>query len=418
MTSKLLKGLGWGLLILVLLLALPTALHYDKIRRLQHVLSLFEADRIVDNFLHMDTAFPTHKISRSSEPRPLARGPQLELPAQFRTADSTVLSQDFLDATGTTGLLVLHRDSIVFENYYRGHSAEQTHISWSVGKSMVSALMGIALAEGHFASIEDPITQYVSELKGSGYEGVSIKNILQMSSGVRFEEDYADFYSDINRFGRSFALGSSLDEFSTSLVNERPPGSYHHYVSINTQVLGMLLVRTTGRSLSDYLEEKIWHPLGMEGEAQWIIDDAGMELALGGLNARLRDYARFGQLYLHQGRVGDRQIVPQQWVLDSTRPDAPHLEPGDNPLSAHRKGYGYHWWIPERSDGDFVAIGVYNQYIYVDPHKDLVVVKNSANVHYEKDYDRSQTYSIDFFRAIGATFPDRVAAATPVLSTR
>ncbi len=408
MKSRFIKRLGLGLLGIFGVVILVAAINYQKVQRLMRVLSLFEQENIIDNFLHMEEAFPTRTVHKAPQARALPQGTPLRLPDQFTTLDSTVSTQTFIDATQTMGLLVLHRDSIVFEKYYRGHSEDQTHISWSVCKSMVSALMGIALAEGKFQSVEEPVTKYVPELVGTGYDGVTIKQILQMSTGVRFDEDYADFYSDINRFGRSFALGSSLDDFSASLVNERAPGTYHHYVSINTQVLGMMLTRITGKTLSAYLEEKIWQPLGMENDAQWIVDDQGMEVALGGMNATLRDYARFGQLYLHEGRLGDQQLIPSDWVDQSITPDAPYLLPGDNPLSAHPLGYGYQWWVPENPDGDFVAIGVYNQYIYVYPRKDLVIVKNSANYHYGKDYDRSKSYSIDLFRGIAAQFPDRI----------
>jgi CubicO group peptidase (beta-lactamase class C family) len=154
-----------------------------------------------------------------------------------------------------------------FLNYWYGHRKDKQHISFSVAKSFVSALMGIAIEEGFVKNIEQADTDYVPELVGSGYDGVSIKNVLQMSSGVRFNEDYSDFNSDINRFSRAAAFGTSLDDFSASLVREREPGTYHHYVSIDTQVLGMVLTRATGKCLTDYLSEKIWQPLVMEHQA-------------------------------------------------------------------------------------------------------------------------------------------------------
>ena len=160
-----------------------------------------------------------------------------------------------------------------------------------------------------------------------------------------------------------------MDDFVISLKSEREPGTYNHYVSMDTQVLGMVLRETTGQTLSSYLEEKIWKKTGMESDAYWLVDSTGMEMAFGGLNVVLRDYARFGQLFLNNGVYDGQQIIPKQWVQDSVTPDAPHLMPGENPLSSWIMGYGYQWWIPETSvkkiKTDYMAIGVYNQYIYI-----------------------------------------------------
>ncbi len=395
------KRLGYGLLGLIGLLLLVAAFNYQRIERLLHVNSLFEAEYIINNFLTMEEAFPVNTIKASGSPHHFTKG-QMDLPKSISYGDHDMSTSKYLKDTWTTGLLILHQDSIKHESYYLGHSETQTHISWSVAKSFVSALLGIALEEGKFASIEDPVTKYVPELKGSGYDGVRIKDILQMSSGVRFNEDYVDFYSDINRFGRSFALGSSLDDFCASLVNEKPPGTVNHYVSIDTQVLGMLLKRVTGQSLSSYLEEKIWHPIGMEHDAQWISDNEGMEVALGGLNVTLRDYARFGQLMLNQGQFNGQQIIPAQWIEDSITPDAPHVMPGPSSKYKSNFGYGYQWWIPEDADGAFLARGVYNQFIYIYPKKDLVIVKNSANPKYGRSGDYSMSQTLGFFEAVVA----------------
>ena len=221
-----------------------------------------------------------------------------------------------------------------------------------------------------------------------------------MSSGVRFNEDYGDYDSDINNFGRMMAGGGSLDEFAAGLEREVEPGTRHHYVSIDTQVLGMLLVRVTGKSLTTYLQEKIWHPVGMEYPGYFISDDAGMELALGGLNVSLRDFGKLGYLYLNQGRRGATQVVPEQWVHDSVTPDAPHLLPGDNPQSSSIWGYGYQWWIPTKPDGEYLAAGIYNQYIYVYPRHNLVIVKNTANHNYTRDKEPSKAMHVAFFREI------------------
>lgn len=371
-----------------------------KLLRLYRVVHLFDQDVIVENFLTMEKIFPVSTIAPAKTPFIFPQGTALPLMQSFTYQGKTIDVQQWFDDTQTTALLVIKNGEIIFEDYYRGHREDGHHISWSVAKSFTSALVGIALEEGAFGSIEDPVTQYVPELKGSSYDGVRIKDILQMSSGAKFNEDYGDYDSDINKFGRILALGGSLDDFSASLEREVEPGSRHHYVSIDTQVLGMLLVRVTGKSLSQYLQEKIWQPLGMEYPAYFITDDNGMELALGGLNVSLRDYAKMGQLYLNKGRWGDRQIVPEQWVHDSVTPDAPHLLPGDNPLSDSVWGYGYQWWIPTDPDGEFLAAGIYNQYIYLYPKHDLVIVKNTANHNYTRDKEPSKAMHVAFFREI------------------
>ena len=322
-----------------------------------------------------------------------------DLPSTYVYKGQPKRISDFLAQTWTTGMVVLQDGAIVHENYYRGNTASSKVISWSVAKSFISALVGIAVDEGRIRDIHQPVTDYVPNLRGTGYDRVSIKDALQMSSGIRFNEDYASFGSDINRLGRAIALGDSLDEFVASLRRERMPGTFHHYVSMDTQVLGMVLRAATGETLASYLESRIWQKIGMESDAYWLIDRNGMELAFGGLNAVLRDYARVGQLYLNEGRWAGEQVVPWKWVRASVTPDAPHLQPG-NPNSSWVLGYGYQWWIPQQPDGDYLAIGVYNQFIYVYPEKGIVIAKSSAYPAYNADGQDKELETIAVFRAI------------------
>ena len=312
-----LKGVSLGFLIVVIVLLV---IYQKNLIRLYTAVTLYDEDKIAHNFLTMYESFNATVIPASSEPFSFTEEPK-PLPNAFNYENQTMSLTDFLEDTQTMGLLVLKDGVIVNENYWLGHAKDKQHISFSMAKSFVSALMGIAIDEGFVTSIEQDVTDYVPELMGSGYEDVSIKDVLQISSGVRFNEDYGDFNSDINRFSRATAFGTSLDDFSASLDREREPGTYHHYVSIDTQVLGMVLTRATGKSLTHYLSEKIWQPLGMEHQAYWLADDNNMELALGGLNVSLRDYAKLGWLYLNQGTWTDKQhntqqIVPKQWVID------------------------------------------------------------------------------------------------------
>jgi len=390
----------------VVILLVAAGLFNRQLVRLFHVLTLFEPNRIVENFRTMDRMFPCRTVRRGGPPHVFERAPA-DLPELYTYKGQTKRVEEFLNKTWTTGFIVIHDDRIVFEEYYRGNTDASRCISWSMVKSFVSSLVGIALEEGDIHDIGDPVTRYVPFLKGSGYDGVPIKHVLQMSSGIRFNEDYADFFSDINRMGRVFALGRSMDDFVASLENERQPGTRHHYVSMDTQVLGMVLREATGRDLSSYLEEKVWQRVGMESDALWIVDGEDMELAFGGLNAVLRDYARFGLLYLQGGLWKGQQVVPAEWIRASVTPDSPHLNPGTNPSSDSVLGYGYQWWIPEDPEGDFVAIGIYNQFIYVHPGHKVVIAKTSAYPDYNVDGDEKELESIALFRAIAKSVKEQ-----------
>jgi len=317
----------------------------------------------------------------------------------FFDGEQRLLSEE-LEHYKTDGLIVLHNGNLLYENYWNNNSATSKHIAFSVTKSFVSALVGIALDEGLIDNIEDPITKYLPDFKGTGYEGVRIKDILQMSSGVDFNEDYADPKSDINRFGRATARGSSFRDFAKSLERGREPGTYHHYVSIDTQVLGFLLAEVTGMPLKEYLYKKIWNKIGMEDDAFFIVDNNGVEMALGGLNATLRDYAKFGELYLNRGKWNGEQVVPASWVDASHTTDGPHLKPGESELSSSPWGYGLQWWVPGFPDTDYTASGVYNQYIYIDPLTNVVIAKTSSNHRYTSEKEYSKAAHVAMFRAI------------------
>lgn len=394
-TKKVLMVIG-----VILAAVLVAAAVYSKsIVRLYRVLTLFEPDRIDDNFRNMGDLFDSRTVHRGDTVFQFKRAPK-ELPQTYLINGAQKSVRDFLEKTQTTGFIVVKDDTILFEQYYRGNDEKSLAITWSVIKSLISALLGIAIEEGHISDIAKPVTDYIPRLKGTGYDGVSIKDILQMSSGVRFNEDYGDFNSDINRMGRAFALNASLNEFAASLTREKKPGTFNHYVSMNTQVLGWLIKETTGKTISAYLEEKLWKPLGMESDGKFLIDSHGMEAAFGGYCMVLRDFARFGRLYLKEGNWNGKQIIPKAWVRASVTPDAPHLMPGKRANSSWVLGYGYQWWIPQNPDGDFLAIGIYGQAIYIYPKYNIVIAKTAAYRDYNKDGDDMEIESIEMFRAI------------------
>jgi len=387
---KLFRKILLGFAALVGLAAIIIFLFYrQESYQLYKVLTFFDKGNISENFRGVKDIFPTTTVPKPdrSDPFPISSKPY-SLPTSFQVNDSTVDTNAFLDFTLTDALIVIQNDTVRYESYSNGFKVDDHHISWSMSKSVVSALLGIAIGEGKIKSIEQTVTDYLPDFAGTGYDKVRIKDLLQMSSGVGFNEDYGDFNSDINVMGRYFALGMPMADFAKTLKRERTPGTYNHYVSIDTQVLGMILVKATGQPITQYMKEKLWSSIGAESEAYWIVDKAGMEFALGGLNATARDYAKLGQLFLDTGKWQGRQIVPREWVLSSITPDAPHVMPGKRANAALADGYGFQWWIPVGSKGEFDAQGIYDQFIYIDPKSKMVIVKLSSNYHFKNDKKR------------------------------
>ena len=358
--------------------------------------TLFSESHRVETFRDMGRVFPSRVVARGESVWAFeqARHP---LPETYAFDGQSRDLTAFLPRTQTTGLLVVHRGAVTHEEYRLGADETSPFTSWSAAKSVLSALIGIAVEEGLIASIRDPIGQYVPSLAGSGYADVPIEDALTMSSGVDFDEDYDNPRSDINMlFFRSMALGTPIEDSIAELHSIRAPEQFNEYISTDTMALGLVLEAATGMPVAEYLSSRLWGPMGAEADASWSTDRTGREIVLCCLNATLRDFARFGRLYLEAGARDGLQIVPAGWVHASVNPTAPHLQPGDNPLSDWTFGYGYKWWIPEDPQGDFVAIGIWGQYIYVDPSREVVIVKTSA----DPDFDDNCHESIAAFRAI------------------
>jgi hypothetical protein len=389
-----LRGLG----IFIAVAAIAAVWNRERLVRLHAANTLFKEDRIVSNFSNMKDLFHWAPIPRSGEihewPEALAA-----LPETYAWNGENHGVSDWLEKTGTTSLLVLRDGMIVSERYFLGTAREETRISWSMAKSFLSALFGIALEDGKIASIDDLVTDYAPILQGSAYDGVRIREVLHMASGVEFDEDYLSFSSDINRMGRVLALGGSMDEFASEWAGrEREAGIRRDYASIDTHVIAMVLRGATGMSLRDYMTEKLWSRLGAEDDAYYLTDGHGVAFALGGLNMRTRDFARFGQLFVDGGQWRGEQIVPARWVRESVRDSAPPSVSEVDPF-----GYGYQWWVPVDSDGEFFAIGIYGQYLYVNPKARVVVVKTSAHRGFRNDGatgHRIKLQTIAMFRSI------------------
>lgn len=372
-------------------------------------IGLFTGQPQFANFSRFKDILPVRRMAASSIPFEFPEGPAAVLPATYVFDGTERDSEAFMACTDTSALLVLKDGKVRLEHYRLTGSRRVQWISWSVAKSFVSALVGIAIEDGAIRSISDPISDYIRVDPGSAYDGVSIKDVLQMSSGARWNEDYNDPDSDVFRLGAAMAGAVSLDDFVASMVKESPPGMVCRYNSGDTQALGALLVKATGSSLTDYMLQKLVEPLGFEADSYWLVDDTGMEMAFAGLNMTARDFAKLGELYRNHGRWSGAQIVSKNWVRTSVRADAPYLQPGmpilaDHPLDL---GYGYQWWLPAGDRGEFSAIGIYNQLVYVDPSRDVTIVKLSANPAYGTSMDEStnrEMENIAFLRAIAASF--------------
>ncbi|TVQ95276.1 MAG: class C beta-lactamase-related serine hydrolase [Deltaproteobacteria bacterium] len=384
----------WTLAILLMLL-LAAGLWFRQ-SPYYAALTLFADGHRAEHFRNMDRIFPTRLVPRGEDVWTLPVAPRtLTTTYTFRGEERDLGA--FLDRTETTGLLVLHRGRIVHEVYRLGADETSLFTSWSVAKSVLGVLIGIALDEGAIADVRDPIGLYVPALAGSGYANVPIEDVLTMSSGVHFDEDYENPRSDINMlFVRAMVHGTPLEESIAALESVRPPGTFNEYISSDSMALGLVLEAATGMRLADYLSSRLWAPMGAETDATWNTDRTGREFALCCLNATLRDYARFGQLVLQGGARDERSIVPTSWLEASVNPVAPHLQPGENPASSWTFGYGYKWWLPEEPQGDFTAIGVWGQYVYVNPAREVVIVKTST----DPAFDDNDHETIAAFRAI------------------
>tara|TARA_B100000482_G_scaffold188862_1_gene169392 strand:- start:46 stop:1203 length:1158 start_codon:yes stop_codon:yes gene_type:complete len=376
-------------------------MYSPNIYKLYRLANLYNEKTIAKNFINIDNIF-----SNISSPIPASEKPYIfetvdfNLPEKYSFEGEELDLKEGLSHFHTDGLIILHDGKMLFEDYWNGNTKDSKHISFSVAKSYLSALFGIAIDEGLIDSIDDNVTKYLEDFVGTGYEDVKIKNLLQMSSGIEFNEDYADPNSDINKFSRASAKGQSFRDFAKSLKNGREQGTYNHYVSLDTQVLAMILESVTDMPVREYLYKRIWNKIGAESDAYYITDSTGADMALGGLNATLRDYSKFGQLYLNKGSWMGEQIVPESWVIDSITPDAPHLMPNAGELSSNEWGYGYQWWIPGEPLTDFTAHGIFNQFIYVDPVSNVVIAKTSSNHRFRSEREYSKAAHIAMFRSI------------------
>ena len=377
-----LKRIGIAVLLVAVLTGGAALWKREEIARLMAVNTLFQPENIVGNFSHMDRAFLTVPLQGEAA-APLPSGTALRPPQGF---------EEWIETRAVTGIVVLRDGAVAHESYHLETGPDDLRVSWSVAKSFLSLLTGILIEEGAL-TLSDPVTRHAPLLTGSAYDGATVEDVLQMESGVRFNEDYFDPDSDINRMGRVIALGRALDTFTADLKErEREPGATWKYVSMDTHVLGMVLRGATGRSIPDLMAEKLTGPMGI-GSAYYLTDGEGVAFVLGGLNMTTRDYARMGLMVSHGGELDGRRIVPEAWVDISTVPSA-KTEPG-------RMRYGYQWWMPaDARPGEVMAQGVYGQFVYIDRARDVVIAVNSADRGFREP--GVSDGNIAMFRAIAA----------------
>lgn len=364
----------------------------ENIKILATSLNSFKDENLAHTFQHTPEIQPTEKISHGAANFQFLKEDNLTLVDGFRFKDGYYPVEKFIEDTKTSALLVIKDDVIKYEKYYLGGDENTLFSSNSMGKSFVSALMGIAVSEGYVESIDDPIGKYIPEFKGTEMENIPIKACLQMASGIRFDED-----ADMSGFSMKTLIGIPAMKVISKYGMQEDPYTNRRYLSINTEILGQVIKNATGRGLAEYMEEKLWSKLGADHDAYWTLSN-DTELAMGGLSVSLRDYARFARLYLNDGNWEGEQILTEKWVKDSLDVSAEYSRPGANNDPYNEIGYGYQWWVPEGAQNEFMAIGVYGQWIYVNPSKQVIIVKTSADPNFtSKNYEPKH---VEFFRAI------------------
>lgn len=359
-------------------------------------------------FADMRSLYPTRSIARGEHVRELSTGPSLDV--GYMADGQSLGIDDFMRRGRTAGLLILHHGQVVQERYALGHTSETRWISFSMAKSITSILVGAALQDGLIGSLDDPVTRTVPRLLGSAYDGVTLRQVLQMSSGVHWIETYLDPQSDRRKMLELQVReqpGLVIDYLRT-LPRAANPGTRFNYNTAETFLLGAILRGAIARPLSDYLSEKIWRPCGMQADAYWQLEsEGGQEFAGTGLSATLRDYARFGAFVLANGVVDGVRVLPVGWVAESTQVEAASIHAPGKLAGFEPLGYGYQWWTFPATHGRrvFGALGIFGQQIYIDPDEQLIIVLHSAWPEPVHAPSRSESYV--FFNAVAHAVRER-----------
>lgn len=337
------------------------------------------------SYRNMNLIYATRPIRKGATVYPLPRA-EAPFPAVTYQWEGRTLPMDsFLVRNHVAGFLVIQDGKIRDERYLQGNDERSRWMSFSVGKSVVSTLVGAALADGSIRSLDDAVTAYLPGLKGSAYDGVTVRHLLTMSSGVRYNEAYLNRDADINTVVACVASRTAgcIEKAAAGWPRETPAGTRFNYNTAETHLLGLVVQAATKKPLADYFSEKIWVPFGMEADGFWLLEsDNGQEFGGGGCNMTLRDWGRFGLFILNGGMAGGKPVLPAAWLRDATRPTTPATQYGKL-MPGFAGGYGYLWWLQPpvgartaapNVDGAFAAEGVFGQEIHIDPKRKLVVV--------------------------------------------
>lgn len=393
-------GLIAAVLILSMAPAPATPQAARKVEEIGTVRQIYDGalypDIQVRTFRNIDRLFPTRIIKHGTSVYPLPKSDAPLKGVEFTSAGRKYDLYDYMSLNRVSGLLVLKNGKIAFERYELGNTETTRWMSMSVVKSISSTLVGAAIKEGYIKSLDDPITRYLPKLAGSAYEGVTVRNVLQMASGVRWNETYTDPASDRRRMLEAQLAGKpgSILELMRSLPRAAAPGTIWNYNTGETQVVGELIHAAVKRPVAQYLSERIWSKFGMESDATWWLDSPnGQEIGGSGLSATLRDYARFGLFFMNGGLAGGEKILPDGWVAEAG---------SSKVIGGRRVGYGYMWWIPDAAtdpvhEGAFLARGIFGQYVYLNPREKLVIAVWSAR---PKPTGMSVINDEDFFAAV------------------
>jgi len=347
----------------------------------------------VNTFRNIDRLFPTRTVHRGETTQTLRVSDQPFPEFSYSVDGQTYDLYDVLSLNRVSGILIIKDGEILFEKYLLGNDERTRWMSMSVVKSMTATLIGAAIQDGYIDSIEDPIVNYLPRFKGTAYDGVTVKNLLQMTSGVAWNETYTDPASDRRRMLEAQIgqqPGAILD-LMASLPRAAEPGTRWNYSTGETQVAGALVAAATGKPVADYLSEKIWSRVGMEADATWWLESPeGLEVGGSGLSATLRDYARFGLFLLNDGVINGQRVLPEGWVQEASTPKI---------VAGETVDYGYMLWpLHGRS---YSAIGIFGQFVFVDPDKNLVVAMWSAQ---PKPVGREGLDEYVFFEALSDFF--------------
>lgn len=341
-------------------------------------------------FRMMDTLVPSNTISAGENIKTLEAG--VPLPTEYDVGGNMLSLDDYMAEQRAAGIVILQDGKIRLEEYRFDFEADDRWTSFSVAKSLVSTMVGAAIKDGSIKSIDDPLTDYIPELAGSGYDGVTVEQLLTMTSGVRWNEDYGDPESDVAQFNSTKPVDGMdpIIVYMKTLESEAEPGTRWQYNTGETNLIGVLVAKATGKTISDYLSEKVWAPYGMSQDAEWLLNEGGKEIGGCCISATVRDYALFGQFAMNDGKIGEESIVPDGWFEKAGTKQADIGMPG--------RGYGYQWWTFD--DGSYAGQGIFGQGIFIDPARKLVIASNGNWPSATPDAQKDQR--IAFYQAVQA----------------